>query len=650
MKKKLILLSFLALVTAVSAQNADSLRSSVSEYYLNLITITGTRTPKTLDNTPVVTRIITEEDIQKLDATTIKDVLLEEIPGVEFTYSMNQQVSMRMQGLGGMSVLFLIDGERLAGETLDNIDFQRLSMDNIERIEIVKGAASALYGSNSVGAVVNIITKNQTEPWSLRLNSRLGNRYGEQRHGGSFGFRKGRFSNTFNVQNDKQDSYMLYDKGHADSTIVYGSRQWNFKDKLVCQIAEGHQLIGRAGYYFHERNSSEVEKDRARDFSGGLRYVGQLSDNDALDLGYTGDRYDKSDFYPNIDREYLDYKNMQHSLRALYTHSFDKKLALTLGGDGMYDYLMSYQFADASSHDQYTADVFVQADWTLDSHWNVVAGLREDYFSRYGWELSPKLAAMYRYKDFKLRGSYSKGFRAPTLKEMYMDFNMANIFNIYGNENLESEKTNSFSLSAEYVKGCYGLTVTGFYNLLDNEISTIWDPALSEGRGAMKYMNVEGTNLASIDATIMARYDCGLNAKLCYSYFHEFTRNDAPNTADSRPHTLTAQLDYLKSWKNYQINAVLNGRLLSKADYYTITTSASGGYDTYVPVSSPAYSLWKFSLIQKFYDAVSVTLTVDNIFNYKPKRYEYNSPYTLGTTFSIGACVEIEKLTKRFRK
>lgn len=613
--------------------------------HLNQVTVTGTRTPKTLASTPVVTRVITAEDIKKIDATNIKDVLVAEIPGVEFSYSMNQQVSMRLQGLGGMSVLFLIDGDRLAGETLDNTDFQRLNMDNIERIEIVKGAASALYGSNSVGAVVNIITKSESEPWAVQLGTHWGNRYGEQRHGVTASFRQGRLTNILNVQNDKTDSYRVYEKDNADSTLVYGSRQWNFKDKLVYRINGKSHLIGKAGYYFHERNSSDIQKDRSRDFSGGLRYVGQLTDDDALDIGYTGDRYDKSDFYPATKKDLLDYKNTQHSLRALYTHTFGKELAMTLGGDGMADYLKSYQFAGGGSHKQYTADVFAQADWNIGGHWNIVGGLRADYFSKYGWELTPKVAAMYRTGAWRFRGSYSKGFRAPTLKELYMDFNMANIFNIYGNENLKSEKTNSFSVSAEYSKRYYSLTVTGYYHILDNEISTIWDQALDNGRGAMHYQNVEGTNLASIDAMLMARYPCGIGAKLSYAYFHEFTRNGAPNTADTRPHTLTWQVDYRKAFRNYELNVVVNGRYLSKADFHTISY---GAFDTYLAMSSPAYQMWKLTLLQRFFNAFNVTMSVDNLFNYKPKQYQYNSPYTVGTVFTMGASVELGQLVRLF--
>ena len=141
---------------------------------METIVVTGTRTPKLLKDVPIVTRVITADEIKKVDATHIGDLLQAELPGIEFSYSMDQQVSLNMQGFGGNAILFLVDGERLAGETLDNIDYNRLNMDNVERIEIVKGAASSLYGSNAVGGVVNIISKVTAGPWTVNLNGRYG--------------------------------------------------------------------------------------------------------------------------------------------------------------------------------------------------------------------------------------------------------------------------------------------------------------------------------------------------------------------------------------------------------------------------------------------------------------------------------------------
>ncbi len=640
------LLGYQPLSKQVKATADSKVDFSLTEDMINLqsVTVTGTRTPKLLENTPVVTQVITADDIAKTDATNIKDVLLTELPGLEFTLSMNQQVSLSMQGLGGMAILFLVDGERMAGETLDNIDFQRISTDNIERIEIVKGAASALYGSNSVGAVINIITKKATEPWSLNLNTHFGSKYHEQRHGGALGVRSGKWNSLTNVQTDGTHTYTLNGKDEGDQMTVYGNRQWNFKEKLTYQLNDHTSLTGRAGYYFHERNSSAIANDRARDFSGGLRFLTTLAGNNQLDIAYSFDRYDKSDYYKEIKKDFIDYKNVQNSLRALYTHHLIDALALTVGGDAMIDYLMTYQFTDDGNRKQYTADAFAQADWALSEHWNIVAGARADYFSKTGWKVTPKLAAMFRTGHLNVRGSYSGGFRAPTLKEMYMDFNMANIFNIYGNPNLGAENSHSFALSGEYAKSRYSFTATAYYNIVNNEITTIWDKSLENGKGAMVYQNIDGRNLLGVDVSLMARYPCGLGGKLSYSYFHEYTRHGKPNTSDTRPHSLTARLDYHKTLRGYEIDAALTGRYLSTAHYHELQ---SGQYDTYVEASSPAYSIWKFTLTQRFCQAWRLILSVDNIFNYRPKKYAYNSPLNGGTSFSVGASVDVERIFKK---
>lgn len=606
---------------------------------LDAVTITATRSPKTIANTPVVTRIITSHDIEKIDATNIRELLEAELPGIEFSYSMNQQVSVNLQGMGGMSVLFLVDGERLAGETLNNIDFARLNMDNIERIEIIKGAATALYGSNAVGAVINIITKTPNEPWTAQVNGRWGSRYGQYRYGGHAGFNKGRVSNLINVQTDGFDSYKLYDKD-GDSTLVYGNHQWNIKDKLVFKLNEKEQITARGGFYFHQREVSEIDKERARDFSGGLRYEKQLNDFDRLEVNYGYDRYDKSDFYPLIDKEFLDYKNVQHTLRALYSHTFNENINMAVGGDMMNDYLMSYQFAaHQNNHQQQTADLFAQADWEPSIHWELVGGLRADYFSHYGIELTPKLAAMYKLGDFRLRGSYAKGFRAPTLKEMFMDFNMANVFTIYGNESLESEVSHCFSLSGEYLRQHFSATLTGYYNRVNNQITTVWDPQL----GGMVYQNVGGMHAATIDATVVLRTDCGLGGKLCYTFFHEFPLEEY-NLSDTRPHSVVLQADYHKAFKHYDLFLMINGRMLSASDYYVVSSSDGVAYDTYAPFHSVGYTLWKVSIMQRFRNAATISLSIDNLFNYKPKEYEYNMPYTLGTTILLGCSIDLHRI------
>ena len=622
----------------VKTSQTDGIDFHLEENLVDLgtVVVTGTRTPKLLKDAPIVTRVITTEEIKKIDATHIGDLLQSELPGIEFSYSMNQQVSLNMQGFGGNAVLFLTDGERLAGETLDNIDYNRLNMDNVERIEIVKGAASSLYGSNAVGGVVNVISQTSAKPWSANVNSRWG-AHGEQRYGGSVGFNAGRINNTLNIQHTSIDSYDL--SGNGDYTTFYGSESWNFRERMVYNVNDKLKLTGRAGYFFRERDSQPDSKDRYRDFSGGVKANYQFDRLSDLEVAYNFDQYDKGEYLVQNKSDLRDYSNVQHSVRALYNYTFADKHTLTVGGDYMRDYLMTYQFKDNSNYVQHTVDAFGQFDWNPSERFNVILGTRFDYFSEANiHHISPKLGLMYKIGDCSLRTSYAGGFRAPTLKEMYMSFDMANVFMIYGNPDLKAETSHNLSLSAEYTKSRYNFTVTGFYNLVDNRITTAWNSALK----GMVYTNSDKIKIAGVDANAAVRYPCGISARVSYAYTHEYIKKGEPLTSSTRPHTATARLEYDKKWNNYSFNLALSGRYLSKVttDVYTSSTS----YEETKEETYPGYSMWKLSLSQKIWRGISVNMAVDNLFNYIPSYYYSNSPSTTGTTFSAGISLNLEEL------
>lgn len=612
---------------------------------LGEIVITGTRTPKLLKDVPIVTRVISDVDIKRVDATHIGDLLQTELPGIEFSYSMNQQTSLNMSGFGGNSVLFLVDGERLAGETLDNVDYSRLNMDNVGRIEIVKGAASSLYGSNAVGGVVNIISKNSEEPWSVNVNGRYG-AHNEQRYGGSVGFNQGRFNSMTNVQYTSIDAIDLSKSTDnpevGDYSTIYGHSTLNVKERLVFTAADDLKFTARAGYFFRERNSSESLHDRYRSFTGGLKGNYNITESDDLELSYSFDQYDKSDYLVAHGRDVRDYSNVQHTLRTLYNHTFNDKHILTVGGDYMHDYLMSYQFTDGGSYTQHTEDAFAQFDWNPYEKFNVIAGLRFDYFSEAKLShLSPKLGLMYKLGNCSLRGSYARGFRAPTLKEMYMNFYMGNIFMIYGNPDLKAESSHNFSLSAEYLKGRHNLAVTGLYNIVDNRITTAWNQELA----GQVYTNMSRLQVAGIDANASAKYPCGISWKLSYAYTYEHIKKGEPLLSSTRPHTATARMAYDKDWKNYGLSIALSGRYLSEVttDVYTEMTS----YEETEKQTYPGYTMWKLSVTQRLWKGISLTLAVDNLFNYRPNYYYSNSPSTTGTTYSVGLSLDVEQMFKK---
>lgn len=608
---------------------------------MDQVVVTATRTPKLLKDVPIVTRVITEADIRRVDATHIGELLQSELPGIEFSYSMNQQVSLNMSGFGGNSILFLVDGERLAGETLDNVDYSRLNMDNVGRIEIVKGAVSSLYGSNAIGGVVNLISRESQGPWSIHLNGRYG-AHNEQRYGGSASFDQGRFNSTTSVQYTSIDAIDLSrgtDNAEVgDYSTIYGNSTLNIKERLVFTAADNLKFTARAGYFFRERDASESIKDRYHSFSGGLKGNYAITAADDLELSYVFDQYDKSDYLTPTSRDVRDYSNVQHTVRTLYNHTFADRHILTVGGDYMRDYLMSYQFADNGNHTQHTADAFAQFDWNPHRRFNLIAGVRFDYFSEAGLShLSPKLGVMYKVEGCSLRASYAGGFRAPTLKEMYMDFYMGNIFMIYGNPELKAETSHNFSLSAEYMKGRHSLTATGFYNLVDNRITTAWNQQLA----GQVYTNMSPLQVAGAEVNATGRYLNGFSWRLSYAYTREMIERGQPLLSSTRPHTATARLAYDREWKNYGLSIALTGRYLSAVtcDVYTELTS----YEETVRQTYPGYTIWKLSLVQHLRQGLELTLAVDNLFNYRPGYYYSNSPTTTGTTCSVGLSLNLER-------
>lgn len=617
---------------------------------LDQVVVTATRTPKALKDAPVVTRLITANDIKIADATNIQDLLTEQMPGLEFGYAMNQETSLNMNGFGGNAVLFLVDGERLAGETMDNVDYSRLNLDNVGRIEIVKGAASALYGANAVAGVVNIISRENSEPWTANVNTRYNDFNKEWRHGGSFSFNAGKWNSQTSIQRTTSDEVQLTSPFDTESNIlhIYGGETFNVKERLTYKLSNKVKLIGRGGYFNRISKRSNYD-DHYMDYSAGLKTVMNLSENDNLEISYGFDQYDKAR-YVNDERTHdHDYTNRQNTFRALYSHIFGKN-TLTVGADFLNDYLTTYQFEDNESKNQNSCDAFAQFDYNPLQWLNIVASLRHDYFSASSQHATTgRLALMTKWKGFSIRANYAGGFRAPTLKEMYMNFDMAGMQMIYGNPDLEPEKSNNFNLALEhsgrvknagFFTGQYSLTLMGYYNKYDKRITTgdyeDYTPGTGQPDVASRYCNEDGVEVSGIDFSAQYRSDMGLGVKLDYSYLHVGGRSVDSQFSQPRPHTATWRFDYDRQLCSfYRINAALSGRYLSAPD-------------TNIKKHDSSYQLWKFTLQQRFLDAVNLNFTVDNLFGYTPKNYYWSSAMTTGRTFSVGLSIDIDRFVKVF--
>ena len=643
--------------------SAQTFRDSVD---LEPVVVTASLSPKALKDAPVVTRLITLHDIKITDATNIQDLLTQEIPGLEFGFAMAQETSLNMSGFGGNAVLFLVDGERMAGETMDNTDYNRMNLDNVGRIEIVKGASSALYGSNAVGGVINIISRENLEPWTANVNSRYNSFGHEWRNGASFSFNTKKWNSQTSFQHTKIDPVDLpkahsseeiaielmkkaqglpYDESvlNDDSNLsrLYGQKTYNIKERLIWRATDKLTLTGRGGYFFRtsERDTYDYHFNA---YSAGLkgRYV--WNHDRHFELSYAYDQYDKANFLPDGTRTHdHDYSNQQHVAHALFSQSFGKN-SLILGADYMHDYLTTYQFIDNTSHAQDNIDGYAQFDWNITDQLNVVGSVRYDYFSASAQKaLTERLAVVYKFPCMTLRANYASGFRSPTLKEMYMHFDMGNMgYMIIGNPDLKPEKSNNINVAIErtnrirnsgFLDGRYNFTLMGYCNIFDKRITTIAGPEYNGMESAL-YANEEGIKVWGIDVSLGHIWDCGLSFKLNYSWMKETGNVYYSDFYQPRSHSITWRIGYDHRFsRHYALDAALSGRSQGKPQ--SDRTDVDQGY-----------TIWKLMLQHHLWRGICLSTAIDNIFNYKPKSYYYCSPLTTGTSFNIGLSVDLDTI------
>lgn len=684
---------------AVSEENKKrDQENTVFDTQLDEVVVTATHTPKALKDVPVVTRLIPLADLKKADATNVQDLLTQELPGLEFGFAMSQETSLNMSGFGGNAVLFLVDGERLAGETMDNTDYNRLNMDDVGRIEIVKGASSALYGSNAVGGVINILTRESTERWTANVNSRYCSMGDEWRNGVRFSFNLGKWNSQTSFQQTKIDPIKLssgptseekaiaallgktVEEDKSNVKKLYGQESFNIKERLKFSPSESLKFIAR-GSYFYRESQRETYNYHFNGYSGGLKTLYDWKNGGNIEVSYAYDQYDKANYTPEGIRTHdHDYRNAQHTVHALYNNAFGKNV-LTVGTDLLHDYLNTYQFLDNASHEQNNIDAYAQFDYNPTKRFNVVGSVRYDHFSASDKQaVTARLATVYKFDKFTLRANYANGFRAPSLKEMYMHFDMGNMgYMIIGNPDVEPEKSNNFNLAVEHnnkvtdagiLNGQYNLTLMGYCNIFDKRITNVgryWvvddsyreggyqvlyddERIREEGDGyvfiaddgteykaltSSLYWNEDGVQVWGLDFSAQYRLDMGLGFRYNYSFLHESGNVIDSQFTQPRSHTMTWRTDYDHTFtKNYAISVVLSGRHLGKPQ--------SGRKDV-----DQGYTLWKLMLQQHIHKGVHLNFAVDNLFNYKPKAYYYCSPMTTGSNFSVGLSLDIDKLVNR---
>lgn len=620
---------------------------------LDEIVITGTGTPKLLKETPIPTMLIKEEDLKVQNSASLKDVLETELPSVEFT-NHGGSVNINMGGMEGNYILFLLDGERIAGETRNNIDYDRINPKDIERIEIVKGASSALYGSNAIGGVVNIITKKATKAWQTKINAHYGS-IGEQRYGISAGFKKNKFNSLSNIHYRKFNGYILKDTKYQEyvfedtvltsnqlhTTTINGNENFSIEEKLQYSQNDNLNFDIKLSLFQgaqHPLSSMPVKiEDHNKSFNGNIKAIYKISKKQNIALTYQYDIYNKYNFYINKNLGKKIYSNTLHSFRGQYNLQPNKNHLFIGGVECINDYLLSDQFKGAGKKVT-TAVSYLQHDLKFFKDWNLLYGVRLDWHTAYGMHLSPKIALRYNVKYWAFLLSLGHGFRSPSLKELYSSWkNEFHPFVLAGNKDLVPESSHNISLAAEYCYDQWNFSATGFYNRITNHISLSWNAS----EDTAQYVNVGSkTALVGLELRGGCNLYNGLSCKVAYAYTNDRILNNEKQISTTRPHALTAKIGYKFNIKRYEGRISIRGKFLSQLTMKELHI----GLGKYYTVTYPAYSIWNLSYSHEIGKGIHHQIGVDNLFNYKADISTFNSSFSPGITFYTSLDIDLEEL------
>ena len=625
---------------------------------LDDIIVTATRTERNLKNVPIPVQVISQKAIEKMQVKTMQDLLEYELPGVEFTNN-GGHANINMLGFGGKYILFLIDGERMAGETFDNIDYNRIDMDNVEQIEIIKGASSSLYGSNAIGGVINIITQKPNHPFNIEASTRYGS-HNEQNYNlgisskqkwGSFSINGGYKSLDPILLKDRHPLKQEFENGTIieqplKETDIAGYKDYNISPKIRVNIGSKIKIEAKGGFYFKERNPGGAAGRKVRDqyynYYGCIKGMYAISDNQHLSISANIDQYDKFDYFKLLNEDEKKYKNRQDRVGLLYDLMIAKKHSFVAGTEYFSEDLMTFMFENDGSNasrNAQTYSIFAQQDYAINKKLTLVGGLRFDYHSQFKGHLSPRISAMYKpTNSITIRGGYTGAFRSPTLKELYTNWFHPNGggFQIIGNENMKAEVSNNFNIAAEASFGRTMITAMTQYSIIDNKIDNIW-----VNKDTTQYVNMGNVKLWSTEASVSHRFNESFFIKGTYAYVHD----DLGKRSTIRPHTATFRTDYTSQFlKNYNPTLSFSAKFFSAMDTYGSqditdtdnTTGISKDVSEEYKVHYNAYTICRLTLAQPLPYNFSLTAGINNLFDNKPKYFSFYSSISSGRTFYIG--------------
>ena len=590
------------------------------------IVVTGTRTAKLLSNSPVLVDVIDGETIAKISRGTLAQAL-NYIPGVVIKRSVKDGYNIQMQGFDGDHVLVLIDGQPIISPTGSSSDLDQIPASNIAQIEVIRGAASVMYGSSAMGGVINIITHKTDEP-TLKLDYDISQYQGNN-------IEDGDLNHTFKIQavenffgwRTRLNTLLIDDQGYDyDSSTVSQDAASVEKKFITLSASKNHENVATSVKY-HWLDDKKLRDSSTIPGQSEVIYYQTDATEHQLDLGLKSVKNPKAAW--QVNARYIDHQEtsgQSNSLRdtnIVLTEINGQKvfqlnnIELVTGGVIHADKLNQDKPADGvieiDNESRESVEAFAQGNWVKKNH-QILAGMRSQYDSGFGWHNALRLSVM---KNFALssgklqwRAGIGQSYRVPNLKERFYVFDHSALgYMVLGNKDLEPETADAINSSLTFNTTLADNTVdlrsdiSVHYSKTDNLIDSVIDPQQSEqtGLSIYQYQNISEAKIHGFDISSEVKFN-QWQMQLNYSYL---TSEDENNQR-----LLSRPRHQIKFNINYDIDAY-DMELIA----YAVYQAGEAVPDTYQGVESNEYSTFNAVLNQSITDKLSWRISVDNIFD-----------------------------------
>ena len=629
-------------------------------YNLNPVVVTGSGHHQRLKSTATPVHVLSAQEIREQGITTFDGALTRMMPQVSMAPS-SMGSFLRLNGLGNKYILILINGQKLNGDISNNVDLNRINMARVKRIEVLDGAASSLYGSDAIAGVINIITDQPTQNLVSATSDTRVSGHGQLTENVTLDIYKNGFGSYTSFGYDRADSYrnndLEYVKGSDTETqktiapLFTGYRSHTFGQKFTYAPNQHLALNAGADYSYKITDRPETREDitggndyemRYKGFRWNLGGIYKFNAKNSLQADFTVDRFRYGKEYDVATKTYAVGDYVQSKKQLMMEGNVKAILSLTKHSTTIFgaDWRKEYLDATSGNIDEhvYSLAAYAQHETKLQRDLTLTLGLRLTHHETFNNHLTPKATLMYAPGNFRFRATYSAGFRAPGLDELYYHYfsvNRGKAQISFGNQDLSPEKSNYFSLNAEYRDEVIAVSLTGYLNRINDMVVKQNIPVDDATRKMLMaefpemtqdqadkmvsyalYQNSDEGDVKGVQLNVSANLFRGFNLSANYVYTYARTKSGEEWTVLERSirHAATIAANYHHSWGRYGLNVNLNGRLQSKT-YYTGTYEDAPGFGVWNLQTTHAFDVAKWAYLEP-------AIGVDNIFDKVDRRID----------------------------